>query len=233
MNIITNESLIRRNARIGQIAMLAGLAVLLGGMYISFTSKEQFTLSIGALIAGFLLSQIGIYFSNRWGRRPRPDEILDKALKGLDNKYTIYHYNAPASHLLIGPAGLWLLFPKHQGGKITYSKGRFKQKGGNLYLKLFAQENLGRPLIEVKSEEESVIKFLGKHLEEDAIPQINAVLAFTNPKTTIEISEEENPPIEVIPIGKLKDLIRKAAKTKRLSQEKVEEIKQLFEEQQK
>jgi hypothetical protein len=38
MNIITNETLIKRNARIGQIAMLAGLAVLIGGMYISFKS---------------------------------------------------------------------------------------------------------------------------------------------------------------------------------------------------
>ena len=49
MEIITNESLIKRNARIGQIAMLAGLAVLIGGMYLSFQSPDQFSLSVAAL----------------------------------------------------------------------------------------------------------------------------------------------------------------------------------------
>ena len=228
MNIVTNESLIRRNARIGQVAMLAGLGVLLGGMYISFTNAEQFGLSIGALLVGFLLSQVGIYYSNRWGRKPRPDEVLDKSLKGLDNKYTLYHYTTPVSHLLIGPAGIWVLLPKHQGGTISYSNGRYRQKGGNLYLKIFAQEGLGRPEIEVRSEEETIEKYLKDLLPEDVEPEIRSALVFTNPKVEIDISEEEDNPGEAVLASKIKDLIRKEAKSKRLSQETINEIVDLL-----
>lgn len=231
MNIQTNEPLVRRNARIAQIAMFSGLIVLAGGMYVSFKIPELFGISLAALMLGFTLSQIGIYFSNRWGRRPRPDEQLNQALKGLDGKYTIYHYQKPVSHLLVGPAGIWVLIPHHQKGKIIFSKGRWKQKGGNLYMKIFAQEGLGRPDLEVSSEIDSVRHFLGKHFEDDGkIPSIQAALVFTNANTEIEIPEDENPPAETVPISKLKDMIRKKAKEKSFSQTKAEEVQKILDE---
>lgn len=230
MNIITNETLIKRNARIGQIAMLAGLAVLIGGMYISFKSPGLFNFSILALFLGFILSQVGIYFSNRWGRQPRPDQVLDLALKGLDKKYSIYHFTTPVTHLLVGPAGLWILIPKHQRGTISYSNGRYHQKGGNLYLKIFAQEGLGRPELEVRSEEETINKFLQENLTTDTLPDIRSAIIFTHADAKIEISEDESPPAETILVTKLKDLIRKEAKSKPLSQEKIKEINNLLEE---
>ena len=99
MNHISNEKLIRRNARIAQVSMIGGLLILAGGMFVSFRYQDQFAITLGALLVGFLLSQVGIYFSNRWARRPRPDEILDQSLKGLDNKFTMYHYTTQVSHL--------------------------------------------------------------------------------------------------------------------------------------
>ena len=228
MKIITNESLIKRNAKIGQFAMLAGLAVLLGGMYISFKIPEKFSWSIGALMIGFLLSQVGIYYSNRWGRRPRPDEMLDASLKGLDNKFSIYHYTTPTQHLLVGPAGIWVLIPKHISGTITYSNGRYKQKGGNLYLKIFAQESLGKPEYEITSEKSKIYDLLSEHLPEDKIPTIKSALIFTNPKADIQVEQDDDPPAVTIPIGKLKDVIRKEAKGKHLSMERAEEINEIL-----
>ncbi len=70
MDIITNDRLIQRNARIGQVTSIVGLLVLAGGMFISFTRAELFLFSLIALVIGFGLSQVGIYFGNRWGRRP-------------------------------------------------------------------------------------------------------------------------------------------------------------------
>ena len=57
----------------------------------------------------------------------------------------------PTAHLLVGPVGVWVLMPRHQAGRITYdeNKNRWRQKGGNFYLKIFAQENLGRPDLEI------------------------------------------------------------------------------------
>lgn len=228
MNIIINESLVRRNARIAQIAMLGGLIILGGGMYISFRIPEKFNLSLVALLLGFILSQIGIYFTNRWGRRPRPDELLNRALKGLDNKYTIYHYNSPINHLLVGPAGVWVLSPRHQRGTITFSKGRWRQKGGNLYLKIFAQENLGRPDLEILSEVERVQGFLRKTLSTDDIPQVRAALVFTNEQVKINIGKDVEAPAATLPLNKLKPFIRKTAKGKPISMVRAAEIQQLL-----
>jgi hypothetical protein len=228
MNIITNNKLIKRNARIAQFSMFGGLAVLAGGMLISFRYPELFNISLVALVIGFILSQVGIYFSNRWGRRPRPDELLDQGLKGLDDKYTIYHHSAPVSHLLVGPAGLWVLMPYHQRGTISYTNGRWRQKGGNLYLKIFAQEGLGRPDLEYMGEVERLQKFFEKHMPEEDSPPIKAALVFTNPDAVIEISEDADPPADTVPIGKIKDLIRKSAKAKTLSLEKAKTIEDLI-----
>ena len=67
MKIIKNEKTINRNARIGQILSIVAMVTLGLGLYITFSNPEQITLSIMALMVGFLLSQIGIYFTNRWG----------------------------------------------------------------------------------------------------------------------------------------------------------------------
>jgi hypothetical protein len=228
MNIEINEPLIRRNTTIAKIAVLAGLLVLAGGMYISFRMPEQFSLSFAALLLGFGLSQVGIYYSNRWGRRPRPYELLNQALKGLDGRYTLYHYKTPASHLLVGPSGLWVLMPRHQRGTITFSNGRWRQKGGNLYLKLFAQEGLGRPDLEVAGEVESVRNYLKKQMPEDSVPPVQAALVFTNDRADIQIDESDGAPAATLPLSKLKDFIRKAAKGKPINLDKVQEVLEIL-----
>jgi hypothetical protein len=223
VNIVRDDKLIGRNRKIAQFTMLGGLLVLGGGMFISFRYPEQVGISLGALLIGFLLSQVGIYFSNRWGRRPRPDEMLDQALKGLDSKYTLYHYASPVQHLLVGPAGLWVLLPYHQRGTISFKKGRWVQKGGPWYygyLKLFAQESLGRPDVELSGELDGLKRFLGQHLPDGAVPELQAALVFMHPEAVIDIPEDENPPAETIPLSKLKEAMRKIAKNKPLSNEK-------------
>ncbi|MGW8143222.1 MAG: hypothetical protein ACWGN2_02440 [Anaerolineales bacterium] len=227
MDIITNDRLIKRNARIGQIASFGGLIILGGGLFISFSRPEMFSISLIALLLGFGLSQIGIYFANRWGRRPRPDEILNAALKGLDRNYSLYHYSTPTSHLLVGPAGVWVLMPRHQAGTITYDeeKNRWRQKGGNFYLKIFAQESLGRPDLEIGSEIEAVSKVLEDQLGEDKLPQIQAALIMTNEKCEVEA---DNAPSPTMKDGKLKDFIRKTAKGKPISLDIVREIQEIF-----
>lgn len=216
MNIYIDQKLVKRNSRIGQGFMLGGLAILAAGMYISFRYEHLFNWSLLALIAGFLASQIGIYYSNRWGRYPRPYDLLNKALKGLDGRYSLYHYVTPTAHLLVGPAGVWVLMPRHQGGTINFNKGRYRQRGGNLYMKIFAQESLGRPDLEVLGEVEKMRSFLKKRMDEEAeLPPINAALIFTNPKANVVVPEDgEELPAEMIVLDKLKDNIRKTAKAK-------------------
>jgi hypothetical protein len=229
MNIISNDKLIRRNARIAQITGLGGLVVLVFGMYILFTRPNDFTLIWGTVIAGFILSQVGIFFTNRWGRVPRPDQHLDMALKGLDSNYSLYHYRGPTPHLLVGPAGLWVLIPHYQRGKITYEKGRYRQKGGGFmlgYLRIFGQEGIGRPDLEAESEKEALIKFLKKKMPDKELPPVQAALVFTDERAELETDEA---PIPTITAKKLKEFIRKKAKSKSLTLDRIREIRETLE----
>jgi hypothetical protein len=228
MKIVKDVKKIRRNSIIGQVASLVGLAILAGGMYISFQNPENIGLAWLALLIGFTLSQVGIFFGNRWGRRPRPDEHLDSALKGMDDRHTLYHYAAPTSHLLLGPSGIWVFLPRHQTGKIIYQKGRFKQKGGGIlqgYLRLFAQEGMGRPDLELEGEIDAVKRFIKKKLPETEMPEVQGVMVFTSEKAELEI---EDAPILAVPAKKLKELVRKSAKEKALSPSTLQAIQEVL-----
>jgi hypothetical protein len=220
MKVVIDDKLIKRNAKIGQIITVLSLAVLGAGMFITFQKPDLLPLSIGALLVGFLLSQVGIYFTNRWGRSPRPDEQISLALKGLDKRYALYHYRTPASHVLVGPAGVWVMIPKHQRGTITYRKNRWRQSGGGFiqnYLKIFAQEGIGRPDLEIESDIDGLTKYLEKNLPEGTdIPNIQAALIFSHPEIDIQADDA---PAPTLPAKKLKDMIRKEAKGKPISAE--------------
>jgi hypothetical protein len=225
MKIIKNEKLINRNAKIGQYTSIGALAVLGVGMYISFTRPELFIWAVVALLAGFTLTQIGMYFGNRWGRSPRPDEKLDAGLKGLTKDYNLYHWSTPVSHLLVGPAGVWVLLPYHQRGQVIYSKNRWKMKGGGFlqgYMRIFGQEGLGRPDLEAESEINALRKMLAKEMEDDEIPEINVALVFTVEGVEIEADDA---PMPALLLKKLKDFVRQKAKEKPITAEELEKVK--------
>jgi hypothetical protein len=167
---------------------------------------------------------MGIYYGNRWGRRPRPDELLGQALKGLDDRFTLFNYTSPTSHLLLGPAGVWVLIPHHQRGVITYDaqKKRWHQKGGNLYLKMFAQEGLGRPDIEISAERDAIQKYLNKVLPNETL-EVQAALIFTNDQAEVQVDDAPAPTLHA---RKLKDFVRKTTKEKPFSMDKVALIRE-------
>ena len=171
-----------------------------------------------ALMAGFIMTQIGIYMGTRYGRSPRPDEKLDAALKGLQNEFSMYHYTTPASHLLVGPSGVWLLFPYHQRGNVTVRKNRWQMSGGGFlqgYMRLFGQEGIGRPDLEAESEINALIKLFTKKLEGNEIPVVQAALVFMNDEAELQV---EGAPLPALKLKQLKDFMRQKAKEKPLGQ---------------
>lgn len=225
MKVITNQKLIKRYNRLGKYLTIISLFVLGGGLVASFT-PNYITWAFFALIAGFILSQLGIYFGSRWGRSPRPDERLTNALKGLADNYVLYHYVTDVAHLLIGPAGNWVLLPYPQAGVITYDekKNRWKQKGGNLYMKIFAQEGLGRPDQDINAALKDARNYLVRATEGQEKP-IQAVLVFTNPKAQVEA---ENAPFPAVSAEKLKDFIRRKAKENPASAEELKVLQKML-----
>lgn len=225
MKIIKNEKLIERNGKIGQWVSMAALLVLGLGMYISFTRPEWFSYSLVSLVAGFILTQIGMYMGNRWGRSPRPDERIDSGLKGLHSEFKIYHYSSPVSHLLAGPAGVWVIIPYHQKGKAEYKANRWRLSGGGFlqgYMRLFGQEGIGNPEAEALNEIDRLRKFFSRKMQGAEIPDIQAVLVFTNDQLELNAGES---PIPAVKLKQLKELMRQHAREKPIRKTELESIK--------
>jgi hypothetical protein len=221
MRIIKNEKLIVRNGKIGQWLSLAALAVLGIGMYISFAKPELFTYSIICLVVGFIMTQIGMYMGSRWGKSPRPDEKLDAGLKGLHSEFNMYHYSSPVSHLLVGPSGVWVLLPYHQRGKVSFEKNRWKMKGGGFlqnYMRIFGQENLGRPELDAENEVRTLQKFFAKKMDETDMPEIKPILVFTTDEVELNAGDS---PIAAMKMKQLKEFLRQGGKNRALSSEQI------------
>jgi hypothetical protein len=212
MRVIKNDALIKRNGRIGQWTSLAALAVLGLGMYLSFQRPDLFAYSIGALILGFTMTQVGMYFSNRWGKSPRPDETLDAGLKGLPGDAILYHYATPVPHLLVGPMGAWILLPYHQRGRLTFQNKRWRIKGGGFmqsYMTIFGQEGIGRPDLEALNQSQALQKYFAASIDESSIPPINVVLVLTSEKAEIDATDT---PFPAVHVKKLKEFLRRISK---------------------
>jgi len=127
MRVSTNDKLIRRRRRFGTYASLGGLAVLALGMVASLRMQYAW-ISLVALIIGFLLAQYGNYNLRRWGRSPRPDQVLEEALKGFDDRYHLYSWALPAPFVLLSPQGVYGFVTRDQTGQITSTGSQWRSK---------------------------------------------------------------------------------------------------------
>jgi len=207
MKLVINEKLIKRNKLIGNITSFVGIAILAAGLILNLKPTTTRTLiSFVALIVGFIVAQVSTYFVGRFGRNPRFDEIISDNLSKLNNSYTFYVYRGPVPMLLVGPSRIWITIPIAASGEISYDK-KWRQRGGSFLMKLFGQENLGRPSVDVKSREKQIHEFLDKNLEENEIPPVRSILVSFNPKASI--GDVENAPTTIVESSALRRGIRK------------------------
>ena len=142
-------------------------------------------------------------------------------MKGLDDKYVLYHYSTDMPHLLVGPSGITAILPYPQGGNISYDAKRkdWNQKGGNFFMKAFAQEGLGRPNGEAELVNEQLQRYLKKVGVDSEQNKVSTLLVFTNPKAQIA---GEGSQIPYTTAEKMKDFIRKQAKEENFAAELVQ-----------
>ncbi len=179
MIILRDENRINRLRKISQYANLAGMALLLGGLVLAFTNVENFFFyQLLALTFGWLISQVGIFLAQRYLRSPRPDQVLDEALKKVARDGRLYHYLLPAPHVLLIPRGIVVFVPKFQAGNITANGDKWKQTGVGLR-KFFGQEGLGNPSREAEAMVKSVASHIRKYAPNVEEVPIAAMIVFT------------------------------------------------------
>ena len=226
MKLSINNKRIDRNKKIAQIALFASLALLIIGFVWTLRNSEPSKSLTGylILIPAYVLVQISIFLANRWGKSPRPDEIVVQALKGLDNRYTLYNFTTGVPHLLVGPIGAWIINPYSHKGEISYNpeRNQYRQKGGpNFIAKYFAQEGLPNITREVFSLKRDLNKYFDKNsIQFDEEPVV--VNLFYSDDIILQIN---NSPEINIKSKKLKNFIRKYIKKTTISQEKIEKLR--------
>jgi len=230
MHIHLNEKMIARRAKVGRYASGIGLVVLVIGMIATFRGPQYVWVSFGCLMIGLIASQVGTYHLRRWGRSPRPDEMLTRNLKGLDKRYHFYAWLLPADYVLLGPGGLFVFVTRDHMGEVEYRDGRWRQpfKWTRL-LTLFAQEGLGNPEREAEAQAIKMKRFIAAHLpeEEAAAVPVQGVVIFLAPNAQLKLVDE--PGVPVMHVKQVKNYIRSRGKGEKLPAELRRKLEDLFE----
>ena len=187
MRIIRNERRIKVSRSIGQYATMSGMAVLIGGLIISFAKPEWFAVTVGSLALGFVLSIVGSFFLDRFVGPHAHHDALTAALKGLDNHYALFQYVLPASQVLLGPGGCTVFVIKTQGGQVTYQeRGRWQHRQRGKFFRQFAgQEAVGAPDLDAENQTQKLNRWLSGQLPDVEVP-IQAAIVFVNPGVELD-----------------------------------------------
>jgi hypothetical protein len=209
LRVLNNDALISRRAKTAQISNLVGLGALGAGLVISLARPQWALYTLGLLIIGVVASQYGIVQAFRFARRPRPDQELADALKGLDDRYRLYNFLFPADHVLLTPKALYVVVLKSVAGKVICEGRSCKQERrfslGRL-LRLFSPEALGDPMREARWEQEALTRWLSKNPEVGEVT-VEPMIVFLSPQVDLDV---RNPEVPAIRAKALKETLRRA-----------------------
>jgi ferritin len=93
-------------------------------------------------------------------------------------------------------------------------------------MRIFGQEGIGRPDYEIENEIRALKKYLVKHMDESEIPEINALMVFTNENVEVDAGDS---PVPALKLKQIKEFIRQKAKEKKVPAETINQLKSVLE----
>lgn len=250
MKVYRNTKEMKSKEALGRRFSLVGLLILFIGMMASFVPnwyppgaetpnavaaffQQYWTLaSFIALPAGFLCASIGSYFINRFARRrwpgskeaARPDEVLERGMKGFDDKYAYFVHSLPATYLVAGPCGILLFAVRSDRTQVSIQGEHWREKfSAGRFFTVFAREGLGNPPRDLEDQTKKLRTLLesaeqtttaeGNKVALAAIP-IDCAAVFLNDATQIEAN---GPVIPVLRTEQVKEYIRRRTREVKLS----------------
>ena len=193
MKTYIDQKKVRTRAELSNLASIGGLVLLLVSVLLPLFLPKTVNLSFLLMVAGLGTAMVGIYYANRWVRKPRPEEQLDKFLKGLADSYHLYHYPAlPADHILLIPTGVVILETISLAGNFSYKGGRWREAMTiGRALRSIVEEHVGDP-IKTALRTEAVLQQSLTKVVEGTIP-IKPVVVFTHPGAILGIEKASIP----------------------------------------
>ncbi len=208
MKVILDQQALQRRQRAAHAASLGGLLAVLASVALNLWRPGWATVSAALLLVGFAVASVGIYQANRWVKKPRPEEVLDHALKGLDDRCRLYHYlpHAP-QHLLLMPMGVIVLETRAGEGIFEYRRGKWHQRITlGKALRFFLEEPLGDPITDAQQAAARVSQVLEAKMPDGSLVPAHAVVVFTHPAVSISA---QSPAIPVCQPKQLRSLLPK------------------------
>jgi hypothetical protein len=212
MKIYVDYPKLKRRALLSHAASLGGFIVLLSGLVMQVFVPRLAILSQIMVLAGIAASIAGIFFANRWVRRPRPEDSLAETLKSLDDGYSLYNYTyLPGKHVLLMPNGVMVFETINLAGNFSYLNGRWKEKMelGRM-VRYFLEQLLGDPTRNARLAVDAM-KVQIRNLPGVTKPvPVSGVVVFLHPMAQIEV---KGAPVPVCKLDKLrKTVVIKAPK---------------------
>ncbi|MDQ1301944.1 MAG: hypothetical protein QG637_1866 [Chloroflexota bacterium] len=226
MQITKHEKFIQRRSRLGTYASLGGLAVLVAGFVASLQQNQSLLwVSLIAIVIGFILAQFGNYSLRRWGRSPRPDQVIETALKGFDDRYHYYAWALPQPYVLLSPQGIHLFIVRDQTGQISVNGAQWQSKFNiTRLLMAFAQEGLGSPTSEAQDAAGRLTAWIKTKLPEFSAP-VQPIIVFIDPRAQLQITE---PVVPVVEPKNLKKWLRGTGKGDTLKNAELRALEEVF-----
>jgi hypothetical protein len=233
MQIITDEQMVKTRARIGNYFFILGFVLIGVSLFLTWFRQEQVLLAFAALLLGFLLTNFGTYNMGKWGRVAntphRADQLLEKELKGLDNRYRLYNYTLPVEHALLTPAGLVVLETRRQEGNIRCQGDRWQYKRSlTSWLRLFVEESLGNPTRDAVNSTAAMRRLIARSVmvpgedSTESIP-VDPVIVLLNPNARLTVDQ---PAVPVTTAKDLKKVIRNLVGKNKLPAEVYDQLVQ-------
>jgi hypothetical protein len=224
MRITTNEEMVARGGRLGQLATSFGLLMVFGGLIASFSPYRLVTVFI--IVLGVVMYTVGTRGQEQARREPLHIKQLTEALSEFDDRYRLYNYALPAPHVLLTPHGVFVLVVKGVDGRIRCFKDKWvREMSLRRMLRFFTEESLGNPSKEAAQDVEKLQKYVEKHAPGVQV-DTSGLVVFVNPGARLEITTASVP---VLPMRRLKSHIRKASAQLDLPPETLDSLTQLFE----
>jgi hypothetical protein len=224
MQTVTNTRLVESRGKWGKRLPWFGMVFLFGAVFMPFR-EELIPWSWPVMAFGFVVTNLGMFYFNRYVRTPLAQDILDKELKGLDNRYCLFNYTGPADHVLVTPTAILSITIRRMGGDIRCRGEKWSMKTGFLsMLRFFSEDQLGNPSYDLRRDVSKVTALLETRLPnvegEKPVP-IGGFVFFSNPDANLTV---EDPTVRVLNTKNMKDYVRRLATGERLSPARTEAI---------
>lgn len=214
MRQFVNTALVKRNDYFGRGMIILGLSFVIGGFLYSFEDPDAFVVLSVVLVAGVILSQVGLMIYSRWGSKPRDYEILGSVLKGFSDHHILVHYTLNARHTFVCSGGISNLIPIRDPGEVSSQNGApMITSPPEGLLKRSKRIKLSRQAAAARKESDRLSTRIGQVLDLDQKVNVEPILVFLADDVTI-VGDFEAP--RAVHLKQLKGVLKNMCKSRRV-----------------